>query len=178
MEAKQIESLQYPIGKFQPPTAISSEMLQQYIADIAAFPKQLEVQIQALSTSLEDVAYRPAGWTVRQVIHHIADSHLNAYVRFKWTLTEDNPMIKDYDESLWVSTPEIASVPLMVSVRLIASIHERWGYLLNSMSNDQWKKTHLHPYREGAESLEVALARYVWHGKHHMAHIDLVKNSV
>ena len=164
--------LKYPIGKFSAPQQITAKDREAYIKDLQELPEQLRGTVTGLTESQLDTPYRPEGWTIRQVIHHLPDSHLNSYVRFKWTLTEDEPLIKAYDERLWSTLPDSERGPINMSIDLLQAIHIRWVWLLNSLNEDQWKKRFKHPEMGKQIPLDVNLSLYSWHGKHHLAHIN------
>jgi uncharacterized damage-inducible protein DinB len=162
--------LRYPIGKFHfagPPTEPERR---KYIDEISEAPANLRAAVKGLSDQQLDTPYRPEGWTVRQVAHHVPDSHLNAYVRFKLALTEEEPTIKTYAEDRWARLPDTAATPVEVSLTLLDSLHNRWVRLLHSLQPEDWKRTFRHP-ELGLVSLEKNLALYAWHGRHHVAHI-------
>ncbi|MFZ0292618.1 MAG: bacillithiol transferase BstA [Candidatus Sulfotelmatobacter sp.] len=166
--------LRYPIGKFTyngPPT---EEQKQQYLADIEQTPSNLRKAVQGLSDQQLDTPYRPEGWTVRQVVHHVPDSHLNAYIRFKLALTEDEPTIKSYAEDRWAQLADTQTTPVEVSLAMLNSLHARWVHLLRSLAPEQWKREFRHP-ELGAVPLEKNLALYAWHGRHHVAHITSLR---
>ncbi len=166
--------LRYPIGKFTyngPPT---EEQKQQYLADIEQTPSNLRKAVQGLSDQQLDTPYRPEGWTVRQVVHHVPDSHLNAYIRFKLALTEDEPTIKSYAEDRWAQLADTQTTPVEVSLAMLNSLHARWVHLLRSLAPEQWKREFRHP-ELGAIPLEKNLALYAWHGRHHVAHITSLR---
>jgi uncharacterized damage-inducible protein DinB len=160
----------YPVGKFRyegPPT---DDQKQLFLDDIAQTPAKLRASVAGLSDAQLDTPYRPAGWTVRQVVHHVPDSHLNSYVRFKLALTEDEPTIKLYAEDRWAELADTEATPIEVSLTLLDSLHDRWVRLLRSLTPEEWKRTFRHP-ELGAMTLEKTLALYAWHGRHHVAHI-------
>jgi uncharacterized damage-inducible protein DinB len=162
--------LRYPIGKFHfagPPTEPERK---KYIDEISEASANLRAAVKGLSDQQLDTPYRPEGWTVRQVAHHVPDSHLNAYVRFKLALTEEEPTIKTYAEDRWARLPDTAATPVEVSLTLLDSLHNRWVRLLHSLQPEDWKRTFRHP-ELGLVSLEKNLALYAWHGRHHVAHI-------
>lgn len=170
-----MNDLRYPIGKFRYDGPPNDEQKQALLEEIAHTPKKLRAAVQGLSESKLDTEYRPGGWTVRQVIHHVPDSHLNAYVRFKLALTEDDPTIKPYAEDRWAELADTKATPVEVSLALLDSLHDRWVRLLRSLTEEEWKRTFRHPDL-GPMTLEKTLALYAWHGKHHVAHItDLRK---
>lgn len=160
----------YPIGKFHYDGPLSDEQKQTSLNDIASTPANLRTAVKGLSDAQLDTPYRPGGWTVRQVVHHVPDSHMNSYVRFKLALTEDEPTIKPYAEDRWAELADTKATPIEVSLTLLDSLHDRWVRLLRSLTPGDWKKTFRHP-ELGAMTLEKTLALYAWHGKHHVAHI-------
>jgi uncharacterized damage-inducible protein DinB len=162
--------LRYPIGKFSYDGHLTEDQKRNSLDDIAHTPAKLRAAVSGLSEPQLDTPYRPGGWTVRQVVHHVPDSHLNAYVRFKLALTENEPTIKPYAEDRWAELADTKTTPLEVSLTLLDSLHDRWVRLLRSMSPEEWKRTFLHPAL-GAMTLEKTLASYAWHGRHHVAHV-------
>lgn len=168
-----IEHLQYPIGKFEYNSTLSKEELDVKLNDIKEFPTLLREKISHLSDDELEKTYKPDGWTIRQIVHHCADSHMNAFIRFKWTLTEDNPMIKAYDENAWAKLRDY-SEPVEVSIKLLAALHRRWVLLIENLSADDLEKYFIHPaHPERKYTLAKAVSAYSWHGRHHLAHIDL-----
>ena len=165
-----MSDLQYPIGKFHFAGPLTDDQRRRAVNDIAAAPANLRLAVKDLSEPQLDTPYRPAGWTVRQVAHHVPDSHMNAYIRFKLALTEDEPTIKPYEQQLWADLPDTKSTLIEVSLTLLDSLHERWVQLLQSFTASDWKRTFRHP-ELGVVSLERNLALYAWHGRHHVAHI-------
>ncbi len=164
----------YPIGKFTYKDSPTPDERVQLIRQIEQAPAKLRAAVSGLSPQQLDTPYRPEGWTVRQVAHHVPDSHLNAYVRFKLALTEDEPMIKPYAEDRWAKLADTEATPVEVSLALLDSLHDRWVRLLRSLQPDDWKRTFRHP-ELGAVSLEKNLALYAWHGRHHVAHITSLR---
>jgi hypothetical protein len=162
--------LRYPVGKFAFPEAVTPEDRLRFIEQIAEAPARMKAAVAGLSAEQLDIPYRPGGWTVRQVVHHVPDSHLNSYVRFRWALTEDVPVIKAYHEDRWAELSDARTAPVDVSLALLESLHARWGALLSSLSDQDWKRTFRHP-ELGPVSLEKNAALYAWHGRHHVAHI-------
>lgn len=160
----------YPIGKFQFAGSTTETRRSQLINQIAQAPAALRASVQGLSSEQIETPYRDGGWTVRQVVHHVPESHMNAYIRFKLALTEDDPVIKSYMEDRWAMTQEVAGTPLETSLVLLESLHDRWVHLLRSLQPVGWKRTFRHP-ELGTVSLEKNLALYAWHGQHHSAHI-------
>jgi len=166
--------LRYPIGKFHFEGPLTESLKQASLADIARAPANLRAAVNGLSDVQLDTPYRPGGWTVRQVVHHVPDSHLNSYVRFKLALTEDEPTIKPYAEDRWAELADTKSTPIEVSLTLLESLHDRWVRLLRSLTQEEWKRTFRHP-ELGAMTLEKTLALYAWHGRHHVTHITSLR---
>jgi len=167
----------YPIGKFDKSITVSKEIRNEFISTIEILPSQLRKEVENLSRKQLDTPYRDGGWTVKQVIHHLPDSHINSYVRFKLALTEDNPQIKTYEEHLWAELPDTFTTPIDVSLNLLESLHKRWAILLRSLSDEQFEKTFQHP-ELGNITLSKTLALYDWHSKHHLAHITELKKKM
>ena len=167
----------YPIGKFHFEGPLSEEQKKAYLNDIASTPATLRAAVKGLSDAQLDTPYRPGGWTVRQVVHHVPDSHMNSYVRFKLALTEDEPTIKPYAEDKWAELADTKATPVEVSLTLLDSLHDRWLRLLQSLTPDDWKKTFRHPAL-GPMTLEKTLALYAWHGRHHVAHITELRKQM
>jgi uncharacterized damage-inducible protein DinB len=166
--------LRYPIGKFHFEGPLSDEQKRKSLDDIAETPANLRAAVKGLSQAQLDTPYRPGGWTVRQVVHHVPDSHLNSYVRFKLALTENEPTIKTYAEDRWAELDDTKTTPVEVSLTLLESLHDRWMRLLRSLTPEEWKRTFRHPDL-GAMTLEKALALYAWHGRHHVSHITSLR---
>ncbi len=160
----------YPIGKFQRPTSVDAETLQSAINAIAATPAQLSAAVQGLTAEQLDTPYRDGGWTVRQLIHHVPESHLNAYTRLKLALTETHPTVRPYDEGAWALTPDVATTPIGVSLLLLEALHARWVTLMRNLQADQWARTFHHP-ESGDWRVDQFTTLYAWHGSHHLAHI-------
>jgi hypothetical protein len=159
----------YPIGQFEPPASISSESVKRAIAAIAGAPARYRDAAGGLSEAQIDTPYREGGWTVRQLVHHVADSHMNALIRVHLALTEDWPTIKPYKEAAWAELRDYTA-PVECSLAIIENLHARWATLLNSLDEAQWKRGFVHPER-GPSNLEAATLLYEWHSKHHLAHI-------
>ncbi|CAN5470822.1 bacillithiol transferase BstA [soil metagenome] len=166
----------YPIGKFEAKEKYSTEDVITNINRIASLPSKMEKTIVGLSDSQLDTPYRDGGWTVRQVVHHLADSHMNAYIRFKWTLTEDSPLIKAYDEKAWATTPE-TTAPAIISIELIKALHAKWTILMKGLPPESLTKFFVHPDTKKHVPLDRLIATYAWHGEYHLAHINLVVSS-
>lgn len=162
--------LSYPIGKFKPESNLSPQRREELIAQIAEAPARMRAAVQVLSPQQLDTPYRPQGWTVRQVIHHVPDSHMNAYIRFKLALTESEPTIKPYEQQLWAELADSRQTPIETSLTLLECLHQRWALLLKSMADGDWQRTFRHP-ELGIVRLDTNLALYAWHGRHHAAHI-------
>jgi hypothetical protein len=169
-----MSDLRYPIGKFTYEGPLTEDQKQKHLAEIEQAPANLRAAVKGLSNQQLDTPYRPEGWTVRQVTHHVPDSHLNAYIRFKLALTEDEPTIKPYAENLWAQLADTPTTPVEVSLQLLDSLHDRWVRLLRSLKPEDWKRTFRHPDM-GVVSLEKNLALYSWHGRHHVAHITSLR---
>lgn len=164
------EDLRYPIGPWQPPAGpVSAAWRANHIRDIAELPAQMRAAVAGLSDAQLDTPYRPGGWSVRQVVHHVADSHANGYIRQKLALTEANPTIKPYDEERWAELPD-SHLPIDVSLRMIDAIHERWAALLRALPTERFAVPYQHP-QSGPQTLDSSLSNYSWHGRHHVAHI-------
>jgi uncharacterized damage-inducible protein DinB len=161
----------YPIGRFTWDGDTSPASRAQRIADVEALPAALRDAVRGLSDAQLDTPYRDGGWTVRQVVHHVPDSHMNAFVRFKLALTEDTPTIKPYDESRWATLPDVRDTPPDVSLALLDALHRRWVALLRAMSPEEFSRSFMHPEQGRTMTLDQALALYSWHGKHHLGHV-------
>lgn len=169
------EELKYPIGKFKP-VEYSPENLASALADIAALPEDLEMALAQLDEWQIQTPYREGGWTVHQLVHHIADSHMNAFIRTKLALTEDHPTLKAYDENAWSLLSDVEQVPVNVSVTLLHALHRRWSVLLKNLSAEDLLKTIYHPVSQRDMSCWLLITLYAWHGKHHVAHITSLRN--
>jgi len=167
-------SPQYPIGKFHAPESVSREDRARYIETIASAPARLREAAHGISAARLDTPYREGGWTVRQVIHHIPESHMNAYIRFKLALTETDPVIKPYDEAAWARLGDVSVASIETSIVLLESLHERWVVLMLGLSGDDWRKRFIHPEYGQPRTLEQTLALYAWHSDHHIAHVKSV----
>src|SRR5215469_6965206 len=159
----------FPIGKFVRPTTATTEQRRSSVAILAAVPENLRAAIYGLNEAQLDTPYREGGWTVRQLVHHVADSHMNAYVRVRLALTEDWPTIKPYEEKLWAELSDARTMPVDVSLDLLDSLHRRWVALVESLSDDQWARGYNHP-ESGRQTLDTVIAMYDWHSRHHVAH--------
>jgi hypothetical protein len=178
MMKQNIEQLKYPIGRFKFPEGANQEQARQWIAEIEALPEQLAKLVKPLDENQLNNRYREGGWMVRQVVHHLVDSHINSYVRFKLTLTEDTPTIKPYFEDRWAELPDNDVTPVLVSLDLLKNLHTRWIALLNALSWDDLQREFYHPENKRKTKLVQNLALYAWHGKHHLAHVENAINSI
>lgn len=163
-------NLRYPIGLFDHTGPVTDADLTRWIDEIEALPDQMRRAVAGLTDAQLDTPYRPSGWTLRQVVHHVPDSHLNCYVRFKWALTEDEPTIKPYDERCWAALADVRLVPVATSLDFLALLHTKWVALLRALSREQWARRFVHPAAGPAE-LAWTVGSYAWHGRHHLAHI-------
>ena len=172
MENIELERLKYPIGKFQNPEKITNNHISEWVQILEKLPVKLEALVKNLSHEQLETPYRPDGWTVRQTIHHIADSHHNSYIRFKWGLTEDRPVIKAYDEKKWAELFDAKTAPIVLSLTHLAAVHAKLVYLLKGLSKDDLKRIFLHPDGNIETTLDENIGRYAWHSNHHFAHIE------
>ncbi|QEC44943.1 YfiT family bacillithiol transferase [Pseudobacter ginsenosidimutans] len=166
--------LRYPIGKYET-QPFSSNQKRLWLQDIQFLPGLLETAIENLDEAQLNTPYRDGGWTVKQVVHHVADSHMNAYVRFKLGLTEDNPTIKPYDEARWAELKDVQAVPINMSITLLYTLHTRWHAAILHLTDQEWQRTVFHPEHKKEMSLWLLLGMYAWHGKHHVAHITSLR---
>jgi uncharacterized damage-inducible protein DinB len=175
--SKSIDDQRYPIGQIES-RPFSRQQKEDWIADIRYLPQLIERAVQNLDETQLHTPYREGGWTVHQLVHHVVDSHMNAFIRFKLGLTEDAPTIKPYDENLWVRTDDVSKLPINLSITLLFALHERWVALLQSLSDQQWKRVVFHPEQKKELSLWELLAMYAWHGRHHTAHITALRERM
>ena len=173
---ERVTDARFPIGKFQRPDSYSQGSRTASIAIIEKMPAALRAAVKGMSDAQLDTPYREGGWTVRQVIHHYADSHMNAFIRFKLALTESEPTVKTYDEKLWADLPDVAGTPVAVSLDLVESLHKRWVVLLRAMREADFARAFRHP-EHGLITLDFTLALYTWHSQHHVAHITELKKQ-
>jgi hypothetical protein len=169
--------LQYPIGKFEKPTAFNPALLQNLISEIESFPLRLRKEVEHLSEVQLDTRYRPGGWTVRQVVHHCCDSHMNGITRHKLTLTEDRPTIKPYPEALFAEMADSKTLDISPALSLLDGIHQKWAVLLRSIDFENLNRIYIHPEHGREFELGESIALYAWHGNHHLAHITSLKKS-
>ena len=167
------EDLSYPIGRFLA-QAPSAERRRRAIADIGALPGHLSTAILGLSDAQLDTPYRPGGWTVRQVVHHVADSHMNAFIRFKLALTEDRPMVPAYDEKKFAALADV-QLPVAVSLELVRGLHARWLAIYGTLTDDDWQRTFVHPEYTDPLTLDWQVQMYGWHSRHHVAHVTALR---
>ncbi|MFI5136156.1 MAG: YfiT family bacillithiol transferase [Chitinophagales bacterium] len=177
-ETLAIEQKRYPIGHFQWGQEYSEEDIQKMIETIENFPSRLKTLVSGIKEQYLDTPYRESGWTVRQVVHHVADSHMNAYIRFKLALTEDKPTIKPYNEKAWAELIDSKTLPVSVSLGILAGVHERWTTILKAMDEESYQRTFFHPENMKMHTLLEILAMYAWHCNHHYEHINLVKQQI
>jgi hypothetical protein len=166
--------LRYPVGKFERPESVASDQRRAFIETIEEAPSRLKAAVAGLKPEQIDTPYRPGGWTVRQVAHHIPDSHMNAFIRMKLALTEDVPTIKTYDEKRWAELTD-AKAPIEPSLELLENLHKRWVLLMKAFAPTDWSRTFRHPDWEKPMSLDTTLALYAWHSRHHVAHITSLR---
>jgi hypothetical protein len=173
-----MEDLKYPIGQVNIPTEITSKNISNWINDIENFPNNLEKLVSKLTEKQLNTPYRKGGWTVRQTIHHCGDSHVNSYIRFKWTLTEEQPTIKAYYEDRWAELFDTKDAPIEISLNFIKALHAKWVYLLQGLSDTDLNKVFIHPESGDTVSLKKNIGIYAWHCNHHYAHIEnlLIRN--
>lgn len=167
-----LEALRYPIGKLHVPKEVSQKQMSEWINDIDSFPSNIKELTEDLSEEQLRWKYRPEGWSIHQVVHHTADSHMNAFVRFKLTLTEEIPTIKPYFEDRWAELADTTKAPISDSVSLLTGLHSRWARLLKSMNEEDFKKKLFHPEQGRELPLTFMLGLYAWHCRHHTAHIE------
>lgn len=166
-----LEHLKYPIGKAKIPTIISKVNILEWIQTIEQFPAKLEELVKNLTPEQLETPYRENGWTISQVVHHCADSHLHSYIRFKWTLTEEKPIIKAYNEEHWAELFDSKNTPIILSINLLKSLHAKWVYFLKGLTSEDLKKEFIHPETKATVSLAKNIGIYAWHCNHHYAHI-------
>lgn len=169
----ELDTLRFPTGRFQPQKDLTAEDRDELITALAHFPADLRFLVESISEKQLDTPYREGGWTIRQVVHHIPDSHMQGYARFKLALTENNPTIKTYEEASWAELEDARTAPVSVSLDLLEALHARWALLLRGMSPEEFARTIRHP-ELGEVTLATNLQLYVWHGRHHLGHVRLV----
>lgn len=176
MENSALEKLKYPIGKFTAPENYSAAYLTERIAEIESFPERLKKEVFQLTPEQLETPYREDGWTIRQVIHHCADSHMNCFIRIKWALTENKPVIKFYHEDLWAELHDNLTMPIEPTLSFLEGLHFRLAYLMKSFSETDLKRSFIHPENNKEYQLKEIIGTYAWHGNHHLAHITELKN--
>lgn len=169
------EDLRYPIGNFHMPQEVTAETREKFIPTIERLPEKLREIVEDLSDEQLDTSYRPEGWTIRQLVHHIADSHINSFCRFKFGMSEQTPTIKVYNEAIWAETTDSKTMPIEASLKILEGIHARWTALLKSMNDDDYNRKIVHP-EHGEMTLGNLLALYDWHSRHHTAHITNLRD--
>ena len=172
-----MEDVRYPIGKYEP-KRFQEEQKEEWLADIKFLPQALENAVLNLDEEQLKTPYRAGGWTVHQLVHHVADSHLNAYCRFKLGYTEEKATIRPYEEKLWASTADVQDLPVNVSLTLLHALHQRWHYFLQHFSDTDWQRTIYHPEHQKEFTLWHLLGMYAWHSRHHTAHITALRERM
>jgi len=174
----ELEDLRFPIGKFSSPASSMAGIRAAHIQTLRSLPDRLKEAVSGLGDAQLDTPYRDGGWTIRQVVHHVADSHANAYVRFRLALTEDWPTIKPYEEAAWAELADARTLPAGVSLDLLTALHARWVCLLESLTEEDFLKGYVHPASGGRQNLAQVLALYDWHSRHHTAHITNLRKRM
>lgn len=170
--------LKFPIGKFTDPGIINLDLISNYISDIEKLPSQIEEEYKLIkANAFVEMPYRPGGWTARQVVHHLADSHMNALIRFKLTLTEEHPTIKPYLEARWAELSDSRELDPAISIELLKGIHLKLGSILRNASESDFEREYFHPESQKEFKLSMATALYSWHGKHHLGHLRLINSQ-
>lgn len=177
MTQTDLQSLKYPIGEFAPKENYTTDDIKWFINTIELFPAKLKQAVSGLSGEQLDTVYRAGGWTIRQVVHHVTDSHINSYTRFKLALTEDNPAIRPYEEADWAELPEAKSGPIELSLPLLEALHKRWVVMLKSMNPGDTERKLYHPGSKQQMTIASLLHLYAWHCDHHLAHITNLRKS-
>lgn len=175
MEELDLEKLKFPIGKFETPSSFTPEYISDKIEEISTFPERIKKETLHLNDEQLDTPYRPGGWTVRQVIHHCAESHMNCFIRIKWALTENNPVIKAYDEVLWSELPDNLKMPIQPTLNLLEGLHYRLAFIMKNLSEADLEKSFIHPENNSEYRIKQIIGTYAWHGNHHLAHITNLK---
>jgi hypothetical protein len=173
-----LEQLKFPVGKFQAPEIFTTDLLQQNMQELATLPQKLKDAVAGWSEEQLDTPYRPGGWTIRQVIHHLADSHMNGLSRIKLALTEENPTVKPYHEDLWAELADSKLMPVEPALQIIEGVHAKWVMLLQHIHGEQWQRVFTHPQHGKTFTIAYQTAMYAWHGKHHLAHITQLKSRM
>jgi hypothetical protein len=168
----------FPIGKYTPPKDFTKELIKEWIDIIIALPAQMELAVKGLNDEQLDTPYRDGGWTVRQVVHHVGDSHMNAYIRFKLALTEDNPTIRPYHEELWAELADSKYGTLEDTLVLLKVLHSKWSHVIQNMTDEEWERVFTHPQYNRTTSLKFNLGLYAWHSLHHVAHVTSLRERM
>lgn len=178
MMDKELNALKYPIGKFNPLMKVTDNLLKEWVSTIEELPSKLTELVSNFSIEQLDTPYRPGGWTVRQTLHHLGDSHANSYIRFKWALTEDTPLIKVYDEAKWAELSDSKNAPISLALDFLQALHAKWVYLIKGLNEENLDARFIHPDSGKKISLRKTIGMYAWHSAHHFAHIqNLVKRE-
>jgi uncharacterized damage-inducible protein DinB len=167
----------YPVGKYEP-QPFSEVQSREWVDEIANLPQLIEYAVTNLDERQLDQSYREGGWSVKQLVHHVADSHMNAYIRFKLGLTEDNPTIKPYNQEGWANMADTKNLPINLSLTILHAVHKRWVEILRNVSNEEWNRTVVHPEHNKQMTLWHLLGMYAWHGRHHTAHITSLRERM
>lgn len=175
MTTSELEKLRFPIGTFIKPEVYTNDILEKYIQTISDFPSKLKHEVAHLTNEQLETTYRPEGWTIKQVIHHCADSHMNSFIRFKLALTEDKPTIKPYFEERWAELPDSKNISIESSLLLLEGLHKRWTVLLKSLTDENLERKFIHPEHGNEIPLKENMGVYAWHCEHHLAHITELK---
>ncbi len=178
MTTEELNALRFPVGEYSPQANISNEDIKNFISTIEAFPAKLRHEVTGLTDEQLDTPYREGGWNSRDVVHHVGESHMNSFIRFKLALTEDTPTIKPYYEDRWAKFDDYKYTPLEVSLNLLENLHIRWVILLKSLTPTQLKRRFIHPEHKGEMTLEELMHLYAWHSEHHLAHIVNLKKRM
>lgn len=173
-----MEELKYPIGRFKAPENYTPQNLEHCISVIESFPEKIKQEVIHLNDEQLNTPYRPEGWTIRQVVNHCSDSHMNGFIRLKLALTEENPIIKPYIQELWSDLADSKLMPIDAALTILEGVHTRWAVVLKSMNNSQWKRRYFHPEKGNDVSLKESAANYAWHCEHHLAHITCLKDRM
>jgi hypothetical protein len=175
---KNLEQVRYPTGRYEQPEGYTKDQMQEWIDVLRALPSWMDVCIENLDEYQLQVPYREGGWTIQQVVHHLADSHANAYIRLKLALTEDNPTIKPYDENKWALLADVEATPVNVSVTMLHTLHRRMVALLEQLKAEDWLRTYFHPEHQRKFPVWELVAQYAWHSRHHMEHIRQLRERM
>jgi len=175
MKKSTLTALKYPIGEFKMPKKITEKNIESSIKNIEKFPAKLKKEVEELNEKTLEFRHRLGGWTIRQLVHHLADSHINAYVRTKLACTEKNPTITPYDESAWANTDDAGEAPIRWSLQLLEGLHKRWAILLIGLNDEELKRTYYHPVYKRKITISYLIFLYAWHCQHHLAHIKQAK---